>query len=84
MITQVMKRFLSCGELQQNRHQGIPRQTGGSALTNPKASGMGTLLARTTLGLLPCRASLRSVFSITSAQPAAPIDFSAFIPALGE
>lgn len=78
MITQVMKRFLSCGKLQQNRHQGIPRQTGSSALTNPESLGMGALLSRTTLGLVPCCSSLRAIRSTTSTQPAEPIYFRAF------
>lgn len=53
-------------------------QANGSALTNPESLGMGALLSRTTLGLVPCCSSLRALRSTTSTQPAAPIYFRAF------
>lgn len=69
LIPQVMKRFLSCGKLQQNRHQGIPRQTGVSSLTNPARLGGGALSQGPHRGLFPSSSSQRWRYIVGTASP---------------
>lgn len=67
-----MKSLLSCGKLQRNRHQGIPRQAGVSSLANPKRLRMGALFLRGHTGAFPFSffSEIHSQHSIRSASGA--------------
>lgn len=83
VITQVMKRFLSCGKLQQNRHQGIPKHTGVSPLTNPERLGGGAL-PRTTPGPFPSSSSRRGTAIAGPASLGQLSQDTSVLPLLGE